>query len=203
MARGSGPGPSFFTWSVKLAGFSQLVRNQKGQFQSGNQAFAEVNRKSLDWLKARSVDILDTKVHRAHDFRNRRTVAEVVESDDVHEVTRDYFRFWIPDRVESVDARVRSFYRAIDQGSRYWVDGPGAGRYVALIFYPGSAKPSAEANNQAAFADRWGARVLITKPVPAYGFLTIPKNEFQTEGIYAKYVDAAFKARGIKAVVKA
>lgn len=194
-------GTPFFTFSAKLAGFSQAVRNQKGQFQSGNQAFVEVHRQSLEWLKARSVDILDAKVHRAHDLRNRSTLAEVVESDEVHQVTRDYFHFWIPDRVEAVDARVRSFYRAIDQGSDYWVN---SGRYVALIFYPGNPfKPAAGIGTQAAYADRRGARVLITKPVPAYGFLTIPKNEFQEQGLYAKYVEAAFKARGIRAVVKA
>jgi hypothetical protein len=158
----------------------------------------------LRWLQERSEAILKERVHREHDFRHKVRLSEVVMSDEVHQVTRDYFRFWIPDRVEAVDARVRSFYRAIDQGSDYWVDGPGANRYVALIFYPGQpSKPSSGVGHQAAFADRWGARVLITKPVPAYGFLTIPKNEFQEQGLYAKYVDAAFKDRGIKAVVKA
>lgn len=191
-------GGAFVTFSARDAGLNNLVRDLKGRFQSGNQAMLEVNRESVKYLKNASTDILKNSVKREKDRRNKRGLA-VVADDDAHSVSIDSFSFWVLDRVDSIDARVRSYYRAIDEGSDYWVE---SGRYVALIWYPGSPiRPSRGVETQAAFADRTGARVLITHPVPAYGFLSIPVSNFKSEGVYSKLVQGAFSRRGLKVKV--
>ena len=195
---------SALTWSARDAGLLRYVRNKLGQFQSGNQAMLEANKAVVAHLKGEAVAILDAKATRRYpDPRNEKRLVQIVGDDSAHEATQDKFSFWVLDRVDALDARARSFYRAIDQGSTYW---PDSGRYVALVFYPGSgqdgggpSRPSPSVNYQAAYASPGGARVRITKPVPAYGFLSNPVRQFKAQGLYAQFVRDALGARGLTA----
>lgn len=210
MAR-RGRGDAFLTFSADEAGLLRYVRNKLGQFQSGNQAMLAANRASIAHLKGEAVAVLNAKATRRYpDPRNDKRLVQIVGDDSAHEATQDRFSFWVLDKVEALDARARKFYRAIDEGSTYWNDGPGAGRYVALVFYPGFGQegggpsgPSPDVRYQAAYASPAGARVRITKPVPAYGFLTDPVQRFRAQGLYAQYVRDALRARGLRVRIKA
>lgn len=189
-----------FTFRAKDEGLSGSVRDLKGRFVSGNQAMLRANEASLKFLKAAASKDLDDKIRRHPDARNRKRLADVITDDSVHSANVDGFNFMIAERVKAVDERAAAYYRAVEFGSNYW---PESGRYIGLVFYPGSpVKPSGAVGTQAAFADRRGARVLITHPVPAYGYLKNAVRDFNDRGLYREYARKELEAVGLKFAIK-
>lgn len=201
MTRRTGSG---LTFSADMAGLTRAVRNQLGQFQSGNQAMKRVNEAALKYLKDASVDILDNKANRRERDLRTKVGLQVVEQDDAHIVNQDKFGFWVIDRIDGIDKRVRSYYRAIDKGSNYWVERTAGGNdWVSLVFLGNPSRPVPGGGRQAAYGDRRGARVIITNPVPRYAFLTQPVANFRRNKIYAGLVREEFKRLGLKAKITA
>lgn len=197
--RPAAPPTSLFKFTAQDAGLVTAVRDLKGRFASGNQAMLRVNLASVEFLKKAASKNLDDKIKRAPDFRNRHRLADVILDESVHSTNVDGFQFLIHERVQAVDQRAASYYRAVESGSNYW---PESGRYVALVWRGQPTTPTRGIGTQAAFADRRGARVLITNPVPAYKYATNAVQDFQDRGLYHEYARRELEGVGLKFAVK-
>lgn len=182
-------------------GFARQVRNLLGHFQEGNQAIKRVNEYSIGWLNAKAVENLHQRAtRRAKDPRHGRLAGLIVDPS-VSSANVDGFKWLIDAQMESADARVAAYARALDQGSDYWVRRTsgrgGSGLRLAFGTPEAPEPPTRGVSGETGFAPGPFGRVAITKPVPAYHWAQDPINTFRQQGIWVRQAKKELRALGL------
>lgn len=126
---GRAGGSGTFGFRPRDEGFNTYLRTTRRRFELLPQAVGDANKAALDYLVVEATKNLETHIRRHPRARTGR-LKLAIESRDSHHADNETIQFMIVDRMNEKAA----YWRAIEEGSRYWV-----GRRIPLFFLAAGA----------------------------------------------------------------